>query len=102
MAVAGTFLTLDICASRLAAEGRVDVRGAVERVRAQRAHSIQMPDQYVFCHLAIIEYAVSTTTLVCKIETINITCSQHVARTFGLILRQNKIIHHFNLNLSKI
>ncbi|KAI8434401.1 hypothetical protein MSG28_012439 [Choristoneura fumiferana] len=39
-------------------EGRVDVRGAVERVRAQRAHSIQMPDQYVFCHLAIIEYAV--------------------------------------------
>ncbi|KAI8434402.1 hypothetical protein MSG28_012440 [Choristoneura fumiferana] len=54
----GTFLTLDICASRLAAEGRVDVRGAVERVRAQRAHSIQMPDQYVFCHLAIIEYAV--------------------------------------------
>ncbi|XP_052752201.1 tyrosine-protein phosphatase non-receptor type 9 isoform X2 [Galleria mellonella] len=54
----GTFLTLDICALRLAHEGVVDVRGTVERVRAQRAHSIQMPDQYVFCHLAILEYAV--------------------------------------------
>ncbi|XP_063627242.1 tyrosine-protein phosphatase non-receptor type 9 isoform X1 [Cydia splendana] len=54
----GTFLTLDICALRLAAERTVDVRGTVERVRAQRAHSIQMPDQYVFCHLAVLEYAV--------------------------------------------
>ncbi|GBP07689.1 Tyrosine-protein phosphatase non-receptor type 9 [Eumeta japonica] len=54
----GTFLTLDMCVSRLAAEGVVDVRGTVERIRAQRAHSIQMPDQYVFCHLALIEYAV--------------------------------------------
>ncbi|KAJ8718573.1 hypothetical protein PYW08_002810 [Mythimna loreyi] len=54
----GTFLTLDICASRMAAEGVLDVRGTVERIRAQRAHSIQMPDQYVFCHLALLEYAV--------------------------------------------
>ncbi|XP_026493551.2 tyrosine-protein phosphatase non-receptor type 9 isoform X2 [Vanessa tameamea] len=54
----GTFLTLDTCTSRLAAEGVVDVRGAVERIRQQRAHSIQMPDQYVFCHLALLEYAV--------------------------------------------
>ncbi|XP_028174918.1 tyrosine-protein phosphatase non-receptor type 9 isoform X4 [Ostrinia furnacalis] len=54
----GTFITLDICTLRLAAEGAVDVRGTVERVRAQRAHSIQMPDQYVFCHLAVLEHAV--------------------------------------------
>ncbi|XP_013144980.1 PREDICTED: tyrosine-protein phosphatase non-receptor type 9-like [Papilio polytes] len=54
----GTFITLEVCTSRLAAEGVADVRGAVERVRAQRAHSIQMPDQYVFCHLALLEYAV--------------------------------------------
>ncbi|XP_046966486.1 tyrosine-protein phosphatase non-receptor type 9-like isoform X1 [Vanessa cardui] len=54
----GTFLTLDTCTSRLAAEGVADVRGAVERIRQQRAHSIQMPDQYVFCHLALLEYAV--------------------------------------------
>lgn len=37
--------------------GTVDVRGTVERIRSQRAFSIQMPDQYVFCHLALIEYA---------------------------------------------
>ncbi|XP_045538702.1 tyrosine-protein phosphatase non-receptor type 9-like [Papilio machaon] len=54
----GTFITLDVCTSRLSAEGVADVRGTVERVRAQRAHSIQMPDQYVFCHLALLEYAV--------------------------------------------
>ncbi|CAG4943458.1 unnamed protein product [Parnassius apollo] len=54
----GTFITLDVCTSRLAAEGTVDVRGTVQRVRAQRAHSIQMPEQYVFCHLALLEYAV--------------------------------------------
>ncbi|XP_052742529.1 tyrosine-protein phosphatase non-receptor type 9 isoform X1 [Bicyclus anynana] len=54
----GTFLTLDMCTSRLAAEGVSDVRGTVERIRQQRAHSIQMPDQYVFCHLALLEYAV--------------------------------------------
>lgn len=58
---AGTFLTLDTCTSRLASEGVADVRGAVEHIRSQRAHSIQMPDQYVFCHLALLEYAVSTT-----------------------------------------
>ncbi|KAH9629793.1 hypothetical protein HF086_009920 [Spodoptera exigua] len=43
---------------RVSAEGALDVRGTVERIRAQRAHSIQMPDQYVFCHLALLEYAV--------------------------------------------
>ncbi|XP_063230115.1 tyrosine-protein phosphatase non-receptor type 9 isoform X2 [Bacillus rossius redtenbacheri] len=55
----GTFCTLDICISRLEDVGTVDVRSTVERIRAQRAYSIQMPDQYVFCHLALIEYALS-------------------------------------------
>ncbi|XP_050667267.1 tyrosine-protein phosphatase non-receptor type 9-like [Leptidea sinapis] len=54
----GTFLTLDTCTQRLAAEGVADVRGTVEHIRSQRAHSIQMPEQYVFCHLALLEYAV--------------------------------------------
>lgn len=53
----GTFCTLDICIARLEDVGTVDVRGTVERIRSQRAFSIQMPDQYVFCHLALIEYA---------------------------------------------
>ncbi|KAK7869974.1 hypothetical protein R5R35_013742 [Gryllus longicercus] len=55
----GTFCTLDICISRLEDVRTVDVRGTVERIRSQRAYSIQMPDQYVFCHLALIEYAVA-------------------------------------------
>lgn len=53
----GTFITLDICIRQLEEEGRVDVRSTVERIRAQRAFSIQMPDQYVFCHLALLEFA---------------------------------------------
>lgn len=55
----GTFCTIDICISRLQDVGTVDVRGTVERIRTQRAYSIQMPDQYIFCHLALIEYALS-------------------------------------------
>lgn len=55
----GTFITLDICLRRLEATGRIDVCKTVERIRSQRAFSIQMPDQYVFCHLALLEYALS-------------------------------------------
>ncbi|GAB1859994.1 Tyrosine-protein phosphatase non-receptor type 9 [Camponotus japonicus] len=55
----GTFCTLDICISRLEDTGTVDVRGTVEKIRAQRAYSIQMPDQYFFCHVALVEYACS-------------------------------------------
>ncbi|XP_026679843.1 tyrosine-protein phosphatase non-receptor type 9-like [Diaphorina citri] len=55
----GTLCTLDICISRLEDSGTVDVRGTVKRIRSQRAHSIQMRDQYIFCHLALIEYALS-------------------------------------------
>ena len=33
--------------------------GTVEKIRSQRAHSIQMPDQYLFCHTAILECAVA-------------------------------------------
>lgn len=57
--IAGTFITLDICIARLEDIGTVDIKGTVEKIRSQRAYSIQMPDQYIFCHLALIEYAVS-------------------------------------------
>ncbi|XP_077285063.1 protein tyrosine phosphatase Meg2 isoform X2 [Arctopsyche grandis] len=53
----GTFCALDICISRLEDTGLIDVKGTVEKIRSQRAYSIQMPDQYIFCHLALIEYA---------------------------------------------
>ncbi|KAL7648550.1 UNVERIFIED_CONTAM: hypothetical protein RMT77_000456 [Armadillidium vulgare] len=56
----GTFCTLDICIRRLEDVGLIDVRGTVERIRNQRAFSIQMPEQYVFCHLALLEYAISS------------------------------------------
>lgn len=59
----GTFITLDICISRLTDVGTVDIRGTVEKIRNQRAYSIQMPDQYVFCHLALIEYALANKLL---------------------------------------
>lgn len=59
----GTFITLDICISRLEDVGTVDIRGTVEKIRSQRAYSIQMPDQYVFCHLALIEYALANKQL---------------------------------------
>ncbi|MCL4122462.1 UNVERIFIED_CONTAM: hypothetical protein GTU68_033655, partial [Idotea baltica] len=55
----GTFCTLDICIQRLEDVGLIDVRSTVEHIRNQRAFSIQMPDQYVFCHLALLEYALS-------------------------------------------
>ncbi|XP_050087061.1 tyrosine-protein phosphatase non-receptor type 9 isoform X1 [Anopheles aquasalis] len=59
----GTFITLDICISRLEDVGTADIKGTVEKIRSQRAYSIQMPDQYVFCHLALIEYALSRSLL---------------------------------------
>ncbi|XP_074650156.1 tyrosine-protein phosphatase non-receptor type 9-like [Tubulanus polymorphus] len=53
----GTFVTMDINMRRLADVGTVDVEKTVRRIRSQRAFSIQMPDQYVFCHTALIEHA---------------------------------------------
>jgi tyrosine-protein phosphatase non-receptor type 9 len=43
--------------------GTADIRGTVEKIRKQRAYSIQMPDQYVFCHVALIEYALANNLL---------------------------------------
>lgn len=54
---AGTFITTDISLRRLEHISTVDIRETVRRIRSQRAFSIQMPDQYVFCHLAIIDHA---------------------------------------------
>lgn len=54
----GTFITTDINLHRLDDIGTVDLSQTVRHIRSQRAFSIQMPDQYVFCHLAVIDYAV--------------------------------------------
>jgi len=55
----GTFCTLDIAIRKFEDIGKVDIRKTVECIRAQRAFSIQMPDQYVFCHLAFLEYVLN-------------------------------------------
>ena len=73
----GTFCTLDIAIRKFEDIGKVDIKKtgqrqqnctkksvvneyfSVECIRAQRAFSIQMPDQYVFCHLAFLEYVLN-------------------------------------------
>ena len=55
----GTFATLDSAIRKFKDIGKVDIRSTVERIRSQRAFSIQMPDQYVFCHLAFLEYVLN-------------------------------------------
>lgn len=37
--------------------GTVNIRSVVKLIRTQRAFAVQMPDQYVFCHLAMLQYA---------------------------------------------
>ncbi len=46
----GTLCTMDVCLKRLVDQGTIDVMGTVERIRSQRAYSIQVPEQYLFCH----------------------------------------------------
>lgn len=55
----GTFCTLDIAIRKFEDTERVDIKGTVDSIRAMRAFSIQMPDQYVFCHLAFLEYVLN-------------------------------------------
>uniref|UniRef100_A0A9R1SRS3 Tyrosine-protein phosphatase non-receptor type 9 n=2 Tax=Cyprinus carpio TaxID=7962 RepID=A0A9R1SRS3_CYPCA len=53
----GTFCALDICLSQLQDVGTLNICQTVRRMRAQRAFSIQTPEQYYFCHTAILEHA---------------------------------------------
>ena len=48
---------MDILTRRLKDVGTVNVEQTVRKIRSHRAFSIQMPEQYVFCHLALIEHA---------------------------------------------
>ncbi|XP_051975962.1 tyrosine-protein phosphatase non-receptor type 9-like isoform X1 [Xyrauchen texanus] len=52
----GTFCALDICLSQLQDVGTLNVYQTVRRMRTQRAFSIQTPEQYYFCHTAILEH----------------------------------------------
>ena len=48
---------MNINTRRLADTNTVEVQDTVRKIRSQRAFSIQMPDQYVFCHTALVEHA---------------------------------------------
>ncbi|XP_036390945.1 tyrosine-protein phosphatase non-receptor type 9 [Megalops cyprinoides] len=53
----GTLCALDICLSQLQDVGTLNICQTVRRMRTQRAFSIQTPEQYYFCHTAILEHA---------------------------------------------
>lgn len=54
----GTFITLDISILRLEECGLINIQSTVEKIRSQRANSIQTCSQYVFCYFALLEYAI--------------------------------------------
>ena len=53
----GTFCAIDISVNRLNDCKTVHVEETVKKIRLQRAQSVQMRDQYVFCYMAVLEYA---------------------------------------------
>lgn len=53
----GTFCAIDISINRLIDCKTVNVFDTVTKIRLQRAQSVQMRDQYVFCYMAVLEYA---------------------------------------------
>lgn len=64
----GTFITIDININRLLDSKKIDVKDTVLKIRTQRALSVQMPDQYVFCYMALIEYAIQENLLIADLE----------------------------------
>ncbi|CAF0720499.1 unnamed protein product [Brachionus calyciflorus] len=60
----GTFCAIDISLNRLNDCKTVNIIDTVNKIRSQRAQSVQMRDQYVFCYLAVLEYAQKENLLV--------------------------------------
>ena len=55
----GAFCALDYCIDEIKDQRRVNVQGAVRRLRHQRAYAIQTDEQYEFCYRAVLEYGKS-------------------------------------------
>ncbi|XP_075064367.1 tyrosine-protein phosphatase non-receptor type 9 [Mixophyes fleayi] len=55
----GTFCTLDICLSQIEDVENLNIQQTVRSMRKQRALSIQTPEQYYFCHMAVLEHFAS-------------------------------------------
>ena len=65
--VSGTFIAIDMSIYMFDATGKINIEKIVRSIRKQRAYSIQMPDQYLFCYLAIVQYA-------CKMGKLSSNC----------------------------
>lgn len=53
----GTFCAIDISINRLNDLKLLNIEETINRIRRQRAQSVQTRDQYVFCYMALWEYA---------------------------------------------
>lgn len=70
----GTFCAIEISVNRLKDMRTVNILDTVNKIRAQRAQSVQMRDQYVFCYLAVIEYAQREKLLSDENSKIDLSC----------------------------
>lgn len=52
----GTFVTIAINQKRAKYEGKLNIKDTLKIVRTQRSGSIQMPQQYIFCFIALLFY----------------------------------------------
>lgn len=53
----GTFCAIDISINRLNDSKILNIEETINKIRMQRAQSVQTRDQYVFCYMALLEYA---------------------------------------------
>ncbi len=53
----GTFCTIDICVRKIDDNQALDIEDIVQKIRSQRAQSVQTREQYVFCYLAALQHA---------------------------------------------
>ena len=53
----GTFMCADICMRMLDDIQLINIHSVVKLVRTQRAFAVQTTDQYLFCHMVMLEYA---------------------------------------------
>jgi len=53
----GTFCAIDISINRLNDCKKIHIEETINKIRMQRAQSVQTRDQYVFCYMALLEYA---------------------------------------------
>jgi len=52
----GTLITIDICTKQIVGGEKINIRKIVEKLRSQRAYSIQSSDQYLFCYATVIAF----------------------------------------------